>query len=90
MIKLVLLGCATLTFGVLAGVINGLSTRRYRRRLQQRPSPVLHPLRHHVHHRIREPHAWRPVRHAGLFLGFLLAKYVGLLWLSAAFHAVVD
>ena len=90
MTMLALLGFAALTFSILAGVINGLSTRRPRRRLQEKPSPVLHPLTHHGRPRGRHPRSWRALHHVGLFLGFLLATYVGLVVLRVVYRAVVD
>jgi hypothetical protein len=90
MTTLALLGFAALTFSILAGVINGLSTRRPRRRLQEKPSPVLHPLTHHGRPRGRHPRSGRALHHVGLFLGFLLATYVGLVVLRVVYRAVVD
>ena len=87
---LVLIGFAALTFSILAGVINGLSTRRRRPKRPQKPSPVLHPLTHHGRPRFRQPRSWRAPHHVGLFLGFLLATYVGLVFLRAVYRAVID
>jgi len=84
---LALLCLAALTFSILAGVINGLLARRPR---QRRPSPVLHPLTHHGRPRFRQPRSWRAPHHVGLFLGFLLATYVGLVFLRAVYRAVID
>jgi hypothetical protein len=76
---LALLAVAALTFSILAGVIEGLGTRRRHRRLQGKASPVLHPLTQHGLRRVRQPLARRVLHHVGLFLGFLLVTYVGLL-----------
>jgi hypothetical protein len=87
---LALLCLAALTFSILAGVINGLSARRPRQRRPEKPSPVLHPLTHHGRPRFRQPRSWRAPHHVGLFLGFLLATYVGLVFLRAVYRAVID
>ena len=87
---LALLGFAALTFSILAGVIEGLGTRRRRRWLQRKASPVLHPLTYHGRPRFRQPRSWRAPHHVGLFLGFLLATYVGLVFLRAVYRAVID
>ena len=87
---LVLIGFAALTFSILAGVINGLSTRRRRPKRPEKPSPVLHPLTHHGRPRVPGPRPWRALHFVGLFFGFLLATCVGLLLLRAVYRAVVD
>jgi hypothetical protein len=88
--EFVLLGCAALTFSILAGVINGLSTRRPRPRRPEKPSPVLHQLTQHGRPRASDPRPWRTLHFVALFVGFLLVTCVGLLLLRAVFHAVVD
>ena len=88
--ELVLLGCAALTFSILAGMINGLSTRRPRPRRPEKPSPVLHPLTQHRRPRVSDPRPWRALHFVGLFVGFLFATCVGLLLLRAVYRAVVD
>lgn len=79
MTLLALLAFAALTFSVLTAVIEVLGARRTRRRRQGRASPVLHPLARHGSRRVRQPRSWRALRHVGLFFGFLLVTYVGLL-----------
>jgi hypothetical protein len=86
--ELVLLGCAALTFSILAGMINGLSTRRPRPRRPEKPSPVLHRLTHHGFPRVPDPRRWRALHFVGF--GFLFATCVGLLMLRAVYRAVVD
>jgi hypothetical protein len=88
MTEFVLLGWAALTFSILAGVINGLSTRRPRLRLPEKPSPVLHQLTHHRRPRVSDPRPWRALHFVALFVGFLLTTWVGLLLLRAVYHAV--
>lgn len=86
---LALFAVAALAFSILAGVIEGIGARRARRRFQRKTSPVLHPLPHHgVARRVRQPLSWRAVHHVGLFFGFLLVTYIGLLTLRVA-HGVV-
>jgi hypothetical protein len=85
---LALFAVAALTFSILAGVLEGFLTRRARRRFRGKSSPVLHPLTHHGLRRVRHPRSWRALHHVGLFFGFLLVTYVGLLLLRAV-HGVV-
>lgn len=85
---LALFAVAALTFSVLAGVIEALLGRRARRRFQGKALPVLHPLTHHGVRRIPHPLSWRALHHVGLFFGFLLVTYVGLLLLRVV-HRVV-
>lgn len=85
---LALFAVAALTFSILAGVIEGLGARRSRRRFQGKALPVLHPLTHHGLRHVRHPLSWRALHHVGLFFGFLLVTYVGLLLLRAV-HSVV-
>ena len=88
MSMLALLAVAALAFSILAGVIEGVGDRRTRRRLQGKASPVLHPLTQHGPRRVRHPLSWRALHHAGLFFGFLLVTYVGLLFLRLA-HGLI-
>lgn len=88
MTTLALFAAAALTFSILAGVIEGFLTRRTRRRVRGRASPVLHPLTHHGLRRVRHPLSWRALHHVGLFFGFLLVTYVGLLALRLL-HSVI-
>lgn len=88
MTTLALFAVAALTFSILAGVIEGFWARRARRRFQRKTSPVLHPLTHHGLRRVRHAPSWRPLHHVGLFLGFLLVTYVGLLLLRGV-HSFV-
>jgi hypothetical protein len=88
MTTLALFAAAALTFSILAGVIEGFWARRSRRRLLGQASPVLHPLPRHGLRRVRHPLSWRALHHVGLFLGFLLVTYVGLVLLRAV-HGVV-
>ena len=89
MTLIALLTLAALTFSVLAGVIEGLGARRSRRRLQRKASPLLHPLPNHgVARRVRQPLAGRALHYVRLFLGFLLATYVGLLLVKAVYVVV--
>ncbi|MEX2223956.1 MAG: hypothetical protein WEG40_19360 [Candidatus Rokuibacteriota bacterium] len=90
MTTLALFAVAALTFSILAGVIEGFSARRVRRRLQRKASPVLHPLTHHGLRSVRHPRAWRALHHVGLFFGFLLVTYAGLLFLRALHSVVAD
>jgi hypothetical protein len=85
---LALFAVAALTFSILAGVIEGLGARRRRRRLQGKSSPVLHPLARHGLRRVRHPLSRRALHHVGLFFGFLLATYLGVLLLRVV-HGVV-
>ena len=79
---LALFAVAALAFSILAGVIEGIAARRARRRAQRRVSPVLHPLPLHEEvRRVPQPLYWRALHHVGLFFGFLLVTYVGLLTL---------
>ena len=88
MTTLALFAAAAVTFSVLAGVIERFWARRIRRRSQGKAWPVLHPLTHHGLRRVRHPLAGRARHHLGLFLGFLLVTYAGLLFLRAV-HRVV-
>ena len=85
---LALFAVAAFAFSILAGVIEGLLARRTRRRFLRKSLPVLHPLTHHEVRRVRHPLSWRAIRHVGLFLGFLLVTYTGLLLLRAV-HRVI-
>lgn len=76
---LALFAVAALTFSILAGVIEGLGTRRRHRRLHRSASPVLHSLTQHGPRRVRQPLGRRALHHVGLFFGFWLLTYVGLL-----------
>jgi len=88
MTTLTLVAAAALTFSILAGVIEECLARRARRRIQGKASPVLHPLTHHGLRRVRRPLSGRVLHLGGLFFGFLLVTYVGLLVLRAL-HAVI-
>jgi hypothetical protein len=88
MTTLTLVAVAALTFSILAGVIEGCLARRARRRIQGKASPVLHPLTHHGLPRVRRSRSGRALHLGGLFFGFLVVTYVGLLVLKAA-RAVV-
>jgi len=81
MTTLALFAAAALTFSILAGVIEGFWGRRIRRRFQGKALPLLHPLTHHGPRRVRQPLSWRALHHIGLFFGFLLVTYLGLLLL---------
>ena len=88
MTTLALVAVAALAFSILAGVIEACLARRTWRRIQGKASPVLHPLTQHELRRIRRPLSGRAVHLGGLFFGFLLVTYVGLL-VAKAVHAVV-
>jgi hypothetical protein len=88
MTTLTLVAAAALAFSILAGVIEACLARRTWRRIQGKASPVLHPLTHHGLRRLRRPLSGRALHLGGLFFGFLLVTYVGLLVLRAL-HAVV-
>ena len=90
MTTLTLVAVAALTFSILAGVIEGCLARRARRRIQGKASPVLHPLTHHGLRRLRRPLSGRALHLGGLFLGFLLVTYVGLLVVRAVHAAVAS
>jgi hypothetical protein len=90
MTTLALFAAAALTFSILAGVIEGFLARRIRRRFQGKTSPVLHPLTRHALRRVRHPVSWRALHHVGLFFGFLLVTYVGLVVLRAVHRIVAD
>lgn len=90
MLTLALLTAAALVFSVLAGVLDGMRSRRVERRLQRKEWPALHPLTQHEFRRPRPRIGGRVLRHAALFLGFLVASYVGLLVLKAARHVLAD
>jgi hypothetical protein len=85
---LVLLVLAALGFSILAGVAELGGARRARRRLLNRASPVLHPLAQHPLPRSRFFTSRRAFHHVGLFFGFLLAIYVGMVLVRAA-HAIL-
>jgi hypothetical protein len=85
-----LFAVAAFGFRILAGVIEGLLGRRTGRRLQRKASPVLHPSPHHGVRRVRHPLSGRAFHHVGLFFGFLLATYVGLLLVRAVHGGVAD
>lgn len=88
MTTLALFAVAAFAFSILAGVIEGLLGRRMRRRFLRKTLPVLHPLTRHEVRRVRHPLSWRAFRHLGLFFGFLVVTYVGLLLLRAAYRVV--
>jgi hypothetical protein len=88
MTTLALFAVAAFTFSILAGVIEGLLGRRARRRFLRKTLPVLHPLTQHEVRRVRHPLSWHAYRHVGLFFGFLVVTYVGLLLLRAAHRLV--
>lgn len=90
MTTLALFAVAALTFSLLAGVIEELLARRARRRLQRKGSPILHPLTHHRLRRVRSPLSFRAFQHLGLFFGFLLVTYLGLLFMRAAYRVVAS
>jgi hypothetical protein len=87
---LALFAVAALTFTILAGVIEALTTRRPRRRVQAKPLPVLHPLTHHAPRGVRHPRPWRAHHYVGLFFAFLLVTYLGLVLLRAMHSIVAD
>jgi hypothetical protein len=76
---LALLAFAALAFSSLAGVIKVLWERRERRRLVEKASTVLHPLAQYRFRSVRYPLSARALYHVGLFFGFLLVTYVGML-----------
>jgi len=84
MTTLALFAPAAVTFSILAGVIEGFCGRRVRRRFQGKALLVLHPLTHHGVCRVRQPLSWRALHHVGLFFGFLLVTYLGLLLLRTS------
>jgi hypothetical protein len=90
MTTLALFAVAALAFSILAGVIEGVLGRRAQRRLQGKAAPVLHPLTHHGLRRVPHSLSWRALHHVGLFFGFLLVTYVGLLLLTAVHRAVFN
>lgn len=79
---------AALAFSILAGVIESRGAREARRRLLARSSIMLHPLARHPLPRIRYSRSRRALHHGGLFIGFLLATYLGMLVLKAV-HAIL-
>jgi len=88
MTTLALFACAALTFSIFVGVIEAFLVRRARRRLQEKASPVLHPLTQHGIRRVRHKLSWRALYHVGLFFGFFLVTYVGIRLLRAV-HSLV-
>jgi hypothetical protein len=87
---LALFAFAALAFSILAGVIEVLSERRARRRLQKKTSNVLHPLVRRRFRSVRHPLSARALYHVGLFFGFLLATYVGTLLLKIVHSFVAE
>jgi hypothetical protein len=79
---------AALAFSVLAGLMEIRGARRARHRLQQRALPVLHPLSTHPMRRVRYWSRRRTLHHVGLFIGFLVAVYVGAT-IVQAIHALL-
>jgi hypothetical protein len=90
MTLLALLAVAALVFSVLAGMVEGLGTRRWRRPLQGGASPVLHPFARHGARRRRSPLSGRALHHAGLFVGFLLLTFVALMLARAVRGGVTN
>lgn len=90
MTTLVLLALAALTFSIIGGLIEGVWARRARRRFYRTALPTLHPLPHHGFRRVRPSRSGRVLHHVGLFLGFLVVTYVGLLLFRALHSAVAS
>ena len=81
---------AALAFSSLAGPIEALWARRERRALRDKSTVVLHPLTRHRLRSIRYPPFARVLYHVGLFVGFLLATYVGMLLLKPVYSFVAQ
>jgi hypothetical protein len=85
---LVLFAFAALAFSILAGVIEVFWVRLARRRGVEKASIVLHPLARYRFRSVRYPLSARAIYHVGLFFGFLLVTYIGMLLLKIA-HSFV-
>jgi hypothetical protein len=77
-----LLVLAAIAFSLLAGVLELSLARQARRRWLEKSSLLLHPLTRHGFPRLRSSAARRGLHHVELFLGFLVATYVGLVLLK--------
>jgi hypothetical protein len=75
---LALLAFAALAFSILVGRIELLWTRHAQQRREERTSTVLHPFTRNRFRRVRTPLSRRAQYHVGLFFGFLVAVYVGI------------
>ena len=85
----VLLVLAALAFTVLVGGIEFCLGRDSRRELTRKASVPLHPLsRREEMPRLRSSSPRRHLRYVGLFVGFLVATYVGLTLLQALYRLV--
>ncbi len=73
---------AALAFSSLAGAIEALWARRERRSLREKSTVALHPLTRHRLRSVRYSQFARALYHVGLFVGFLLVTYVGMLLLE--------
>ena len=87
---LALFALAALAFSILAGVVERGWRRRDRRTLQQKTAIVLHPLARHRFRSVRYPFSERVLYHVGLFVGFLIATYVGTVLLKIVHSFVAD
>lgn len=83
MVTFALFVLAALAFSVLAGLIEIRWARQARRRLLEPTSPVLHPLSQHRFTWLRPSGSRRVLRHAGLFIGFLLVSYIAVALVKA-------
>ena len=85
----VLLVLGALAFTVLVGGIELWLARHSRRELARRASVPLHPLsRREEMPRLRSSSTRRRLRYVGLFVGFLIVTYVGLVLLKIVYSVV--
>ena len=85
----VLLVLGALAFTVLVGGIELWLARHARRELARRASVPLHPLsRREEMPQLRSSSTRRRLRYVGLFVGFLIVTYVGLILLKIVYSVV--
>jgi hypothetical protein len=85
----VLLVLAALAFTVLVGGIEVWLVRSSRRELTRRASVPLHPLSRRAEMpRLRSHSTRRHLRYVGLFLGFLIATYAGLVVVRTVYSVI--
>lgn len=85
----VILVLAALAFTVLVGGIEVWLVRQSRRELTRRVSVPLHPLSRRAEMpRMRSHSARRRLRYLGLFLGFLMVTYAGLVVIRMVYSVI--
>lgn len=86
----VLFVLSALAFSILAGALEAFWARRAQRSLREESTVVLHPLTRHGLRRVRQSPFTRALYHLGLFVGFLLVTYVGVIVLKVSYRVLAS